>query len=95
VKLSPSPLAMHVRLTAAVQGRSVDKHMNLSRWQTYDDSEKRLMLAQIGVMVRNHVMPPRRYTLIHPEAKLSEAEVNSIYRWTHVDRGLPSHSPEE
>jgi len=70
-------------------------HMNLSRWQTYDDSEKRLMLAQIGVMVRNHVMPPRRYTLIHPEAKLSEAEVNSIYRWTHVDRGLPSHSPEE
>jgi hypothetical protein len=63
-------------------------HMNLSRWQTYDDREKSLMLSEIGSVVRNGVMPPRRYTMIHPEAKLSETEMNEIYRWTRADRRL-------
>jgi hypothetical protein len=63
-------------------------HMNLSRWQSYEDSEKSLMLSEIGSVVRNGVMPPRRYTMIHPEAKLSEAEVNEIYQWTRADRKL-------
>ena len=35
-------------------------HMNLSRWQIYDDSEKTLLLSEIGSVVRNHEMPPRR-----------------------------------
>jgi hypothetical protein len=70
-------------------------HMNLSHWQTYDDSEKSLMLSEIGSVVRNRIMPPRRYTMIHPEAKLSESEVNEIYRWTRADRRLLNHSPEK
>jgi hypothetical protein len=70
-------------------------HMNLSRWQIYEDSEKSLLLAEIGSVVRNRVMPPRRYTMIHPEAKLSEAEANEIYEWTRADRRLLNRSPEE
>ena len=69
--------------------------MNLSRWQTYEDSEKSLMLSEIGAVVRNGIMPPRRYTMIHPEAKLTEAEVNEIYQWTRSDRKLLNHSPEK
>lgn len=70
-------------------------HMNLSRWQMYEDSEKSLMLSEIGSVVRNRIMPPRRYTMIHPEAKLTEAEVNEIYQWTRADRRLLDHSPEK
>ena len=70
-------------------------YMNLSRWQTYEDSEKSLMLSEIGSVVRNRIMPPRRYTMIHPEAKLTEAEVNEIYRWTRADRRLLNHPPEK
>jgi cytochrome c len=70
-------------------------HMNLSRWQIYEDSEKSLLLAEIGSVVRNRVMPPRRYTMIHPEAKLTEAEVNEIYQWTRADRKLLNHSREK
>jgi len=66
--------------------------MNLSRWQTYEDSEKSLMLSEIGSVVRNRIMPPRRYTLIHPEAKLTETEVNEIYQWTRADRRLLNSS---
>jgi Haem-binding domain len=68
--------------------RTARAHMNLSQWQVYEDSEKRLMLSEIGSVVRNGVMPPRRYTMIHPEAKLSEAEINEIYQWTRADRRL-------
>jgi hypothetical protein len=55
--------------------------MDLSRWQTYSESDKSRLLREIGSVVRGHVMPPGRYTLLHPKAKLSEFEVNEIYRW--------------
>ena len=69
--------------------------MDLSRWQTYEDSEKSLMLSEIGSVVRNRMMPPRRYTMIHPEAKLSSAEVNEVYQWTRANRKLLNHSQEK
>jgi hypothetical protein len=69
--------------------------MNLSRWQTYDDSEKSLLLSEMGSVVRNRIMPPRRYTIVHPGAKLSDADVNEIYQWTRAERRLLNHSPEE
>jgi hypothetical protein len=70
-------------------------HMNLSRWQNYENPEKNALLAEIGSVVRNRIMPPRRYTLIHPEAKLSDAEADAVYQWTRAERRLLSHSPEE
>jgi hypothetical protein len=69
--------------------------MNLSLWATYDDSGKSRMLAEIGSVARNHVMPPRRYTVIHPEARLSDSEANEIYRWTRAERRLLDRSPGE
>jgi cytochrome c len=70
-------------------------HMNLSRWQIYDDEERSLLLAEIGSVVRTHEMPPRRYTLVHPEARLTDPEVNEIYQWTRAERRLVIHPPEE
>ena len=75
--------------------QSARTHMNLSRWQTYEDSEKSLMLSEIGAVVRNGIMPPRRYTMIHPEARLTKTEVNEIYQWTRADRKLLNHSPQK
>ena len=70
--------------------RTARAHMDLSRWQMYDDSDKRRLLSEIGSVVRNHIMPPGRYTLVHPGAKLSQAEADEIYRWTRADRKLLS-----
>jgi len=68
--------------------RAARDHMNLSRWQTYDNTEKSLILSEIGSVVRNRIMPPRRYTMVHPEAKLSDGDINDIYQWTRVNRRL-------
>jgi hypothetical protein len=69
--------------------------MNLSRWQIYDNSEKIVLLSEIGSVVRTHIMPPRRYTIVHPEAKLTDAEANAIYQWTRAERRRLGRSPEE
>jgi len=69
-------------------------NMNLSRWQNYADTEKSALLSEIGSVVRNHVMPPRRYTLIHPAAKLSDSDAALIYQWTRAERQLLRQSAE-
>jgi hypothetical protein len=75
--------------------RMARSHMDLSRWPEYEESRKRLLLAEIGVVVRNGSMPPRRYTLLHPEAKLNPEEVNEVYQWTRSNRRLLKRlSPE-
>jgi hypothetical protein len=66
--------------------RTARKNMNLSRWQSYDDTEKRALLSEIDVLVRNRIMPPRRYTLIHPAARVSDNDAALIYQWTRAER---------
>ena len=68
--------------------------MNLSRWQSYNNDEKSALLSEIGSVVRNHVMPPGRYTLVHPAARLSAADANEIYQWTRAERHLLQISRE-
>src|SRR5580658_4633129 len=61
-------------------------HMDLSRWDQYSVDERRDLLARIGTEVRNHEMPLPRYLLLHPEARLSESEIEVIYEWTKSQR---------
>jgi hypothetical protein len=62
------------------------EHMNLSHWDDYSVGEKQALLARIGAMIRSRQMPPDRYTMIHPEAKISDAERERIYEWSHTER---------
>ena len=49
-------------------------------------NEKRDLLARIGAEVRSRQMPLPRYVLLHPEARLSDAEIQAIYEWTKAQR---------
>jgi hypothetical protein len=62
------------------------QHLDFSRWDQYSTGEKRDLLARMGAEVRNHRMPLSRYVLLHPEARLSEAEILAIYEWTKAER---------
>jgi len=64
-------------------GRS---HMNLSRWNDYDSGQRQELLSRIGSLVRNHRMPLPQYLLLHPEARLSDSDVNQLYQWTRSER---------
>jgi hypothetical protein len=61
-------------------------HMNLSRWNDYDSNRQRQILTEIGSLVRNRQMPPRRYLLLHPDARLSDSDSDRLYQWSRAER---------
>jgi cytochrome c len=68
-------------------------HMNLSRWSEYSAEERRGLLGSIAAEIRSRQMPPARYTMLHPEARLSEADIQAIGDWTKIQRHLLRNSP--
>ena len=61
-------------------------HMNLSHWDEYSIEKQQEILAELSAVVRNRQMPLPRYTMLHPEAKLSDPEIDRIYRWARAER---------
>ena len=57
--------------------RNARARLNLSNWPRQPDIEK----AGIGDVIVNRLMPPRRYLLLHPDARLSDAERKAIVNW--------------
>jgi hypothetical protein len=64
-------------------GRS---HWNMSKWDQYSLGERQDILSQMAPMVRNRKMPLPQYVMLHPEAKLSDADVELLYRWSRTER---------
>jgi cytochrome c len=61
-------------------------HMNLSQWDTYNSVDKEDLLSRLAAEVRTGEMPPRRYTAIHRDARLTPEEQNSLYEWARAER---------
>lgn len=59
---------------------------NMSKWDQYSIEDREHILSQIGPMVRNKKMPLPQYLLLHPEAKLSDADAELIYEWSRQER---------
>jgi hypothetical protein len=62
------------------------KLMNLSRWDRLDTAEQRLLLTAIATVIENREMPPHRYVVCHPEAKLSTDDSVQVIEWTERRR---------
>lgn len=60
--------------------------MNLSRWSEYSVEDQQGILTSLTAVVRSREMPPSRYTMIHPQSKLSEEERQLIYNWARGER---------
>jgi hypothetical protein len=60
-------------------GRS---HMDFSEWGTYPAYKRKDLLNDVCKMVTQHDMPLVTYALLHPNARLSEADRQAICRWT-------------
>jgi hypothetical protein len=61
-------------------------HMNLSRWQVYTVDQQVELLTKLGTEVRNRRMPLPKYLQLHPEATLSDHDVEQLYTWAHSER---------
>src|SRR5713226_2441924 len=62
------------------------KHLNLSRWDSLDTAEQRLLLTAIATVIENREMPPHRYVILHPEGKLSADDAVQVIEWTRAER---------
>ena len=66
-------------------------HVNFSHWEEYSREQRFSFLDEIGEMVSSQSMPPSRYLLLHPEAKLSDADVEVLTHWARTEsKGLRS-----
>ena len=66
--------------------------MNLSVWDEYTFKQREKLLADIASAVKNREMPLPQYTLIHRQARLSDADTDIVYGWARAERRkLKSH----
>lgn len=56
--------------------------LNFSEWAVYPAEKQQDLLKEICTEVSDNEMPGISYTLLHPDAKLTDAEMQSICRWT-------------
>lgn len=57
------------------------KHLNLSKWNSYSVKKKDHKIEELIEVVEDKSMPLESYTWVHAEAKLSEAEIESVKEW--------------
>ncbi len=70
------------------QGRTF---MNLSDWQKYSKARKLGYLAAMSSATVAGEMPPRRYTLIHSDARLTGAERKRFADWARQESQRLQH----
>jgi hypothetical protein len=61
-------------------------HMNLSRWDAYDSETQMELLDTVPLMVHQRLMPLPRYLRLHPEARMSNADINALARWASTEQ---------
>jgi Haem-binding domain len=61
-------------------------HLDLSNWDQYSLVRKQRSLSEIANQVKDREMPLHEYLWLHPSAKLSPSDVDSIFVWTQVER---------
>jgi hypothetical protein len=62
------------------------EHLNFSRWNEIPVVRRIRRLTDIANQVKDREMPLWQYTLIHRDAKLTDADVNTIFEWTQKER---------
>jgi hypothetical protein len=61
-------------------------HMNLSQWQNYPLQRRERLLSEIANQVKDRDMPLWQYLIIHRNAKLSDADIATVFQWTQKER---------
>lgn len=65
-------------------GRS---HLNFSEWGRLQPDDAEDLLEEICEVAEKGEMPLRSYLLMHPEARLSSADVQALCSWSQSARG--------
>jgi hypothetical protein len=66
------------------------EHLNFSTWSGYSPDEQREHLEEIAEEVAEGEMPVWYYLPLHPDARLSQDDVNALREWTQTPTATPS-----
>ena len=69
------------------------KHLNLSDWAKYDARRANRKLDEICEQVEKGEMPPKAYLILHPSAKLSDADKKALCDWAKSEQERVNQSP--
>jgi hypothetical protein len=62
--------------------KSGRRHFNYSDWASYEPEKARKILHDICEETRDGSMPIGSYTLVHRDARLTDADVQTLCSWT-------------
>jgi hypothetical protein len=62
------------------------RELDFSRFESYDGAKQRKKLGELAEEVDEQDMPLWYYLLVHPEARLSEAERERLVSWAEAER---------
>lgn len=62
------------------------QHMNLSLWASWPEKRKLRKRNEIVEETEEGAMPLGKYTLLHPDAKLTRDQINTLIMWNGVTR---------
>ena len=86
--VSTIPAEINVLLKSACmtchsnEGRDKPKaKVNFSVWEQYNPTEKSMLAASMTDEVKKGSMPPKRFLESHPEAALTESQIDQIVKW--------------
>jgi hypothetical protein len=83
------PWYSYVAPVSLLIGRDVKAgraRLNLSRWDEYSLTRRLRFLSEIANQVQDREMPLAVYTLMHRDARLSDSDIQSVFRWTQAER---------
>jgi hypothetical protein len=73
------PVASHLIERDVAEARG---QLNLSRWTQYNPFDRADMLDKMCQLASSGTMPPWRYRIIHPGARLSRTDVAALCAWS-------------
>ncbi len=58
--------------------------LNFSEWDKYSAEEHQKLLKEVCIEASDREMPGIPYTWLHPDARLSDADIQSVCAWTNA-----------
>ena len=76
--------------------RDVDRAreiLNFSDWAEYDDTRRIALRRTIGPVTAKHRMPIWYYLTLHPDSRLSDADLAALDAWSNSAEGVGGAPP--
>lgn len=69
--------------------------LNFSEWGEYSDRRRNHKLEEVEEKVSEGEMPLKVYLPLHPEARLSDADRQTLIEWSRAEREAMDEAPAE